>query len=180
MFSRILVKLIDEAIVPAIALFAAKVGSAVLLARYYNIEFSVTSSGFVYSNRADFVLINSYSTLIVVAAVGFGLLYNLTKAHLFHETHIEPSTTARLYSFRLSRFIQTSFDLYSQSVVWLSYSFLVLLATVAMFYFGFMYAWVLWVSVAVTFVAIYLFIIDVEREVIVGNTDSDFTKEVLQ
>ena len=39
---------------------------------------------------------------------------------------------------------------------------------------------ILWVSVAVTFVAIYLFIIDVEREVIVGNTDSDFTKEVLQ
>lgn len=174
MFSRILVKLIDEAIVPAIALVAAKIGSALLLARYYGIEFSITPAGFVYNNHADFTLVNSYSTLVVIATVGLGLIYNLTKAHLFHATHIEPHATAQLYSFRLSRFIQTSFDLYSQSVVWLSYSFLVLLATLAMFYFGFMYDWVLWASVAVTLVATYLFIIDVEREVLVGNTSSDF------
>jgi hypothetical protein len=174
MFSRILVKLVDEAIVPAIALFAAKIGSALFLARYYHIDFSITGSGFVYTDKAEFIFINSYSTVVVVAVIGLGLLYNLTKSHLFHETHVSPGTAARLYSFRLSRFIQTSFDLYSQGVVWLSYSILTFLATLAMFYFQFVYSWVLWVSAGVTLVALYLFIIDVEREVLVGNTDSDF------
>src|SRR3972149_8664380 len=112
MFSRILVKLIDEAIVPATALFAAKIVSSVFLARYYNIDFTVGRGGFVYQNHVDYLFINSYSTAVVIAVIGLGLLYNLTKAHLFHETHIDPKTAARLYSFRISRFIQTSFDLY--------------------------------------------------------------------
>jgi len=179
MFSRILIKLIDEAIFPALAIFVARLGSSIFLAQYYGVEYSLGVSGFVYNNQADFIFVNSYSTLVVIAVVGVGLLYNLTKSHLFHETHVDPSLAARLHSFRVSRFIQTSFDLYSQGVVWLSYSFLVLFASIAMTYFDLLHTWVLWVSVAATFIGTYLFIIDVERELLVGNTASEITEEVV-
>ena len=83
---------------------------------------------------------------------------------VFHSSHITPSLTAKLFSLRLSAFIQDSFDLYSQGTVWISYSYLMLLITLVMFLFGSLYAWVFISALVVTVTATVLFVLDIENE----------------
>ena len=170
MFSKILVKLVDEAIVPAITLLAVRVVSAMLIARYFSIPLTVGSSGFVYRSAEDFLLINSYSVLAMVCVLA-------VKSHLFHETHITPALSAKLFSLKLSPFIQASFDLYSQGAIWLIYSYLLFVASGIMVYFGLMYSWVFAVSLVLNVFATYLFIIDVEGELKKVDTGVEFAAD---
>lgn len=164
MFSRILTKLVDEAIVPAIILLVARVVSVVFFGRYFNLHVSIGTAGFVYADAEGFLIVNSYSTLTMVCVIAVGLLYVLIKSYIFHDSHIRPSLTAKLFTLRLSSFIQASFDVYSQGVIWLSYSYLLLLASGVMLYFGLVYAWIFYVSLILTVISTYLLIIDVEKE----------------
>ncbi len=179
MFSRILVKLIDEAIVPAIALLVVRLLSALLVAKYFGLPFSVGSTGFIYQSQQDFLIINSYSTLAMVLVLAVGLIYVLIKSHLFHESHVHPHVAARLHSLKLSSFIQTSFDLYSQGAIWLSYSYLLFIATGVMVYFGLLYSWILWVSIILNIISTYLFIIDVEKEMNIKKSDASNKEETV-
>lgn len=171
MFSKILVKLIDEAIVPAISLLSVRVLSVVALGRYLDIPFAFSSTGFVYQNAEDFVLVNSYSLLSMIIVVTLGLVYILTKAYLFHDSHVKPGATAKLFSLRLTSFIQSSFDLYSQGAIWMSYSYLLMFVAGIMGVFGLVYMWVFFVSIFLSIMATILFVIDVEKELYPEETD---------
>lgn len=171
MFSRILVKLVDEAIVPAIILLVVRVVAVVVVGRYFGMAIEIGATGFVYPDDASFLLVNSYSTLAMVCVIAVGLFYVLLKSKFFHNTHIHPSVTARLFTMRLSSVIQTSFDIYSQGVVWLSYSFLLMFASGLMLYFGLIYNWIFYVSLVLSVVSTYLLIIDIEKEMHVENGD---------
>ncbi len=165
MFSKVLIKLVDQAIVPALLLLTARVVSVVLLANYFNVTLSIGSSGFVFENQETYILINSYSILLMVAALSVGLLYILLKSYIFHDTHISPHHTARLFTLRLSSFIQTSFDLYSQGAVWMSYLFLMVLVAGLMAFFGLIYSWVFVISLILFVITTVLFVFDIENEV---------------
>lgn len=165
MFSKILVKLIDQSIVPAILLLSVRIVSVVLVSNNLGIQYSVGASGFEFTSQSDYVLINSYSTLFMVGALALGLFYIIIKSLVFHDTHISPRLTAKLFSLRLPAFIQNSFELFSQGVVWLSYIFLITLVSGMMSLFDLMYSWVFYVSLIVCVVATSIIVLDVEREV---------------
>lgn len=165
MFSRILVKLIDEAIVPAIFLLASRILSVILVANYFKLDYSVGASGFEFANPADYILINSYSTFAMIVVITVGLFFVLFKSFVFHDTHIHPGMTAKLFHLRISSFIQTSFDLYSQGAIWLSYSYLMTLISGVMALFGLSYGWVFYVAIVLSIVSTYLFILDLEQEI---------------
>lgn len=179
MFSRILVKLVDEAIVPALVLLSARVITALVLTKIHNMTFSFTASGFVYGSHDEFLFLNSYSTLAMVCVITVGLLYVLMKSHFFHSTHIKPHTSARLFSLNLSGFIQTSFELYSQGAIWLSYSYLLLFSTGIMLYFELIYTWIFYVSFVLTLISTYLFVIDVEKELQIKREPSPVNQEAV-
>lgn len=170
MFSKILVKLVDEAIIPAVFLVITRVLSIILISRHFGLDYTLDSSGFVYSNPGDFTFVNSYSTLVMICVISVGLLYVLVKSFHFHDTHITPSFTVKLFSLKLSSFIQTSFDIYSQGAVWLSYSYLLMLISGLMTHFEILYPWVFWVSVVLTILCTYFFIFDVEKELSLGRS----------
>lgn len=184
MFSRILVKLIDESIVPAVMLLAARIVSVVLVSDYFDINYTIGGNGFTFSNTNDYVLINTYSIFFMVLTLNLGLLYNLIKAYAFHDSHIKPATTAKLFSLKLSAFIQSSFDLYSQASVWISYSYLLLLVTGFMALFGLLYPWVFFVNLALTLISSILLITDVEHEIVIskkrGRPEVDDDTDYLQ
>ncbi len=164
MFSRILTKLVDEAILPAIVLLVTRVVSVLFIGNHFGYNVTLNSSGFVYDGAEGFLVVNSYSTLAMLIVVAVGLFYVLVKSYIFHDSHIHPRVTARMFSLRLSSFIQTSFDVYSQGAIWLSYSYLMLLASGAMWYMGIVYDWVFYVGLVLTIIGTYLLILDVERE----------------
>lgn len=165
MFSKILIKLIDQAIVPAIFLLTIRVMSVILVSKYFGIFYLFGNQGFYFSNPEHFLIVNSYSTLIMVLATTIGLLYILLKSFFFHETHVSPGLTAKLFSLKLSSFIQSSFDLYSQGSIWLSYLYLLLMVSGLMALFGMIYLWVFYVSLTLTVLSTIFLILDVENEI---------------
>lgn len=185
MFSKILIKLIDEAITPALTLVAVRILSIFFICNYFNIEFTLGPTGFLFRNEEQYRFVNSYSLLSLILVLALGLVYVLVKAYLFHETHIKPGDTAKLYSLKLSSFIQSSFDLYSQGAIWLSYSYLMLFTLIIMALFQLVYLWVFLLALVLVVVLTVLFVLDVERELITKNLgrnpfgDDEFTEETL-
>lgn len=165
MISKTLIKLIDQAIVPAILLLCTRVTSVIIISYMLGIKFSFDSTGFVFPSLESYLKVNSYSTFSMILIIAVGLLYLLIKALFFHDTHISPSLTAKLFNYRLSSFIQSSFELYSQGVVWLSYSFLLTAVSGVFAYFGLVYNWVFYSGLVLSLISTVILIIDVETEI---------------
>lgn len=166
MFSKLLVKLIDEAIVPALFLVAVRVISLVFISKGFDIPISLGPGGFVYSSSEDYLLVNTYSTLYMVLAVCLGLLRVLIKSVVFHDTHITPPLAAKLHSLRLQYLIQDTFHLYTQGIVWLAYLYFLTIGAGLMSLFGLVEIWVAWVSLGLAVFFTYIFILDAEREIL--------------
>jgi hypothetical protein len=173
MVSRILIKLIDQSIIPAVLLLSTRLISIVLLGRYFGADFTIGYSGVEYTHPQDYLLVNSYSTFFMIAVLAVGLFYILLKSFIFHDSHISPGFTARVFSFKLSFFIQSSFDLYSQGVIWLSYLYLLMIVSGVMALFGLLYPWVFYTALVLGVVSTALFVFDVENEINLSKASGD-------
>lgn len=178
MFSKILIKLVDQAIVPAILLLLARVLSVIVVSRVFLIPFEIENSGFVFQSAQDYIVVNSYSLLTLLGFLTVGILYILLKSFIFHDTHVTPSLTTKLFALRLSSLIQNSFDVYSQGLVWVSYLYLLLLVSGLMALFGLIFTWVFYAALIFTIITTILFAFDVEREVEIKEGVFDDSTEV--
>lgn len=166
MFSKILVKLIDEAIVPALFLITVRIVSLVFVSRLFGIPISFGQSGFMYDSQADYMLVNSYSLLYMVLALCLGLLRVVVKSVVFHDTHITPPLAAKLHSLKAQHLIQDSFHLYTQGLVWLAYLYFLTIGAGLMSLLGLLHVWIAWVSLGLAVLFTYIFIMDAEREIL--------------
>lgn len=164
MFSKTLLNLIDTAIFPAVLIVAAKIISIVFLAKYFQVSYIVDGVKLVFSTYADFISINSYSSLFMYVAIIGGLMWIVIKAHVFHSTHITPTLSAKLVSANLEELIHSNQTIYTQAFIWLSYAWLATLLFAIQAYYQLSYGWVFVASLAVTVVATTLLVVDVERE----------------
>lgn len=183
MISKVLIKLIDKAIVPAVLLLSARITSVVIVSRYLKLNFEVTKLGFTFGNSADYIKVNSYSALVMVGLLIIGLFYILVKSFVFHESHIKPQTTSKLFSLRAHSLIQNSFELYTQGAIWLSYSYLLLIVNANMTLSGLMYTWVFLVTLGATVLTTILFIFDIEEEMKIkkeNEPEFDLDKQFLE
>jgi hypothetical protein len=169
MFSKILIKLIDQAILPALVIFASRILSLFLFAGLFDVILRVDRSGIVFQSPRDYVLINSYSIMFMSSVLAIAIIHNLIKAYYFHDTHITPRLTARLFSMKLSSFIQSSMQLYSEGVIWISYSLLLTLVAGLMAFFGLCFYWVFFSSLLLTVISMTLFLLDIEKELVVAK-----------
>jgi hypothetical protein len=175
MFSKILIKLIDQSITPAILLISTRVISIILISQSNGIGFGFDAYGFSFYNLSDYIKINSYSSFSMIAVLTVGLIYILVKAYVFHDSHITPKSTANVYAFRLHGLIQSSYDLYTQGSIWISYLFFMALSVCLMAFFGIIYSWVALISIALCALMAVLLILDVENELKV--TKNSFSVE---
>lgn len=164
MFSKLLVKLIDEAIFPAVMLVVVRILSIIVVSRYFDIPVELTSEGFLYNSERTYALVNTYSLFLMALFLFLGLLYILVKAWFLHESHVTPKMTAQVYHYRAQNLIQGSFDLYTQGTIWLSYSVLITLVTGIFAFYGLAQIWVSYFSFALTVLAGYFLLVDVEQE----------------
>lgn len=168
MFSKVLTKLIDEAIFPAMALVSAKVIGTIFAVRYFNVAVSDTSSflSLYISDKANFILVNSYSNLFMYLVVFAGALVFLVRSRWFHDTHITPPFAAKIFSLRLGNFIKTSLEVFSEGTIWLSYSYLMTLILAVQVYFGIVFPYILGLSVVLSLFLTLIFVSDVDREMV--------------
>ena len=111
MFSKILLKLIDKAIIPAILIVTTRLVSILIISRYLNIDVAITKNGMWVSDESFYILLNSYSMLVVDVVISLGILFTLLSSSLFHHEVIKPSTTAKLFALKLSSLIKNSFEI---------------------------------------------------------------------
>lgn len=163
-------KIIDEAIIPALIVFGAKLVGLALANVWYNLSWEVpedTSLFSLLSYRSEeaFLLANTFSNVFVLGAILIGFLWVLVRAHAFHGSHISPKLSVSLVQKRLTGLVIHSWELYHQAVVWLAYLWLALILFSIQSIYG-VNEW--WLVIAGTLVALlfsWLLIMDVEKEI---------------
>lgn len=180
MTSKLLTKLIDKAIVPAVLLLTTRIVSVVLMSSYLNFDFSIGLSGFTFQNSIEYIFINSYSTLVMTVVLVVGLIYVLIKSYAFHDSHIKPGVTAKLFELKIPNLIQSSFDIYSQAAIWISYAYLLLIVSGIMAYNKLIYSWVFYLVLGMTVVTTVFFIFDIENEISLNKQkESEYDEDTL-
>ncbi len=172
-FSKILVKLIDQAIVPALTLLSVRFAFLIGVSKYYGFNISMSQNGFVFESASEYKIANTYSLFAMIAVLAIALVYVLLKAFIFHDTHIKPGLTAKLFSLNLSAIIDNSFDLYSYATIWLLFSYLLTAISGLMLVYNAVESWVFYTSLILTIIATALLVIDVENEIDL-NKSSNF------
>lgn len=180
MFSKTLVKLIDEAIIPAIVLVVAKILGVLLVSRIKNLVFEISFKSrflplptLVFSSYQDYVTVNSYSNLIMLIVISLGLIWILLKANLFHNTHISPRLSAHLARLRLSHLIPTTFEAYHQALVWYGFAWFTMILMAFYAYLGLAYKSFALIAFLVILNLTWFFIFDVEREIIMWQRERE-------
>lgn len=177
MISRTLVRLIDQAIAPAILLLCTRITSVILISYFSEIKFVLSTRGFYFNSPNEYLYINSYSTLAMIIVLAVGLLYILLKAFIFHDTHVSPGLTSKLFHYRLSTLIQNSFELYSQGVIWLIYLYLISAVSFILSLFDLIYFWVFLVSLILSIISTVVLLFDIENEIELKTSGDDFIED---
>jgi uncharacterized membrane protein YphA (DoxX/SURF4 family) len=173
MLSKVLLKLIDKAIIPALLLLASRIVSIILVSNHLDIEYKITKAGFIFSNSYEYTKVNSYSVVVMTFLLLIGLGYVLSKSVFFHDSHIKPSITTRLFSLKAQSLIQNSYEIYTQGAIWLSYAYLLLVVSGIMTMSGLLYKWVFYLILGVTLLATLLLVLDVEEEVDISKNTKE-------
>lgn len=131
MINKSLIKLIDEAIIPAILLIIAKMLGILAATYFLNLSFTVEPfkvffvlPAVVFKTAQDYQIAENYSNLAVYATAAIGTLAVLIRAHFFHSSHIKPSFHAKLENLNLAGLVMPTYHLYHQAAIWLIYMWL--------------------------------------------------------
>ncbi len=178
MFSKTLINLIDYSIFPAVLIVAAKVIGIVFFVNYFGVEYKVDSMRLVLT-KGDYYSVSTYSSIFAFAAILSGLIWVTIKAHLFHDTHISPSFSAKLYSMNLQDMVHSSEVVYTQSFIWLSYAWLATCMFFVHASFGVSAWWIFYVAISACAVITVLLVVDIEKES-TGELDDRYDDDELQ
>jgi len=167
MLSKTLLKLIDEAILPAIVVISGKIIGVAVVTKHLKEPFTLALANIPHPTAT---IINTYSNLFSFGAITLGLTIILGKAYFLHSSHIHPKIAIKLHNRNLTSVIETTYELFHKSIVWISYQWLLTLLFVLQAYWevtnwGFALACLL-----VTIIFSSLFIIDVDRELNIAKT----------
>ncbi|TXI32702.1 MAG: hypothetical protein E6Q58_03655 [Niabella sp.] len=170
MFSKTLIKLIDYSIFPAVLIVAAKVIGIVFFINYFGVEYKIDAMRLILT-RGDYFAVSTYSSIFAFAAILSGLIWVTVKAHVFHDTHISPAFSSRLYSMNLQGLVHSTEVIYTQSFIWLSYAWLATCMFFVHASFGVSAWWIFYVALAICAVATVMLVLDVEKEANFQATD---------
>jgi len=172
MIAKSLVKLIDEAIFPALVLVIAKMLGLYLTILVFNLSFSIKYISFLgflpsvsFASIADYTTAENYSNLAMFTVAAIGTIYVLTRAHFFHASHIHPNLHAKLVRLNLENIIAPSYHLYHQAAIWLAYLWLTVGFLTLSTLLGTTYPQITIITFVIAANFSWVFAIDVEKEV---------------
>ncbi len=172
MLSKSIIKLLDEALIPAVVLIIAKMLGIFSAAYFFGINFTVKNADILwilpsvqFSSLQDMQKADNLSNIAMFAAIAMGTFLVLIRAHFFHQTHIKPSLHARLVSLNLESIIAPSYHLYHQAVIWLIFLWLtmgfLLISTIVL---KITYPFVTITAFVITANFSWIFALDIEKE----------------
>lgn len=177
MIAKSIIKLIDEAIIPALVLILAKMAGLYISIYFLHLAFEVKANSFLivlpainFVSFPDYVKAENYSNLAMFLAVSVGTILVLVRAHFFHESHIHPKLQARLASLNMESLIAESYHLYHQAVIWIIFLWLTVGFLIISTILGLTYPQISIIAFLVAANFSWVFAIDVEREIELSRT----------
>ena len=116
---RIILKLIDTAILPSLLVFSIKFVSLILLSFLWQIPFVLSADGLIFNNSVDLYTVNNVSNLIQLGLTLLGLSLALIRLTSLTSGALKPSLLAKIVSARLESFITSLREAYVTAAVWL-------------------------------------------------------------
>ena len=165
MFSKLLLKLVEESITPAFAFVVFKVLITIYLGNSLGYNVNIYNVFSLQVSTEAYSLINSYLLVVFGLFCFLGMMYSVVKSLYFHRSHIHPNMTLSLYNLRATFLIQESFHLFSQSLIWLIYLYITLFLSMILYFFGLTNGYVLLMMSVLTPISTYFFILDLENEI---------------
>ncbi len=172
MVNKSLIKLIDEALLPAILLIIAKMGGLFMASLLLGLKFTVVMGDFFkvlptvhFLNPQDYVLAENYSNLAMFLVASLGCAFILLRAHFFHESHIRPRLHSRLVALNLESLIVPSYHLYHQATVWLLFLWLTVGFLIMSTILGVTYAPISLIAFIIAANFSWILTVDIQKEV---------------
>lgn len=180
MFSTTLVRLIDESVLPALILVLTKLAGVLFIARFFNLSFEIAARGkflplpsFTFMSGEDYIKVNAYSNFLMFVVVALGFIFVLIRAHHFHGSHIHPNTLARVERWGLGRLIGESVDIYHQALIWLLFTWFVVILQILNLTSGLSYLALTVIAFLVALNLTWLLVFDVEKEIVLAGQTSE-------
>lgn len=177
MVSKTVIKLIDEAITPAVALIIAKMLGLFLASYFLDLPFTIASRGILkilpsvqFSNLQNYITAENYSNLAMFILVSLGTIIVITRAHFFHQSHIHPKLQARLARLNLEQLIAPTYHLYHQAAIWLIFLWLTVGFLITSSLIGVTYPLLTIVATVVAANFSWIFALDIEKEIEISKT----------
>ena len=178
MIAKSLIKLIDEAIIPATALIVGKMIGLLAASYFFNLSFSIKNRGLLgllpsvqFANLHDYILAENYSNLAMFLIASLGTIFVLIKAHFFHESHIHPTLHAKLLRLNLESLVAPSYNFYHQAAIWLTFLWLTVGFLVISTLLQVTYPQITIIAFVVAANFSWIFAVDVEREIEISKNN---------
>lgn len=172
MVAKSLIKLIDEAIIPAVALIVGKITGLALAVYILDLRATIITGGVAkflpsvhFESVADYILAENYSNLAMFVVATLGTIFVLLRAHFFHESHIHPRLQAKLARLNLETLIAPSYHLYHQALIWLTFLWLTVIFLVISTILDITYPVISAIAFIVAANFSWIFAMDVQKEI---------------
>ncbi len=172
MIPKSLIKLIDEAIVPALVLIIVKMAAILIVSYFLKLDFEVNINGFTqflprlsFLSVHDYLLAENYSNLAMYTAAALGTLYIIIKAHFLHQSHVSPKVQQKLASLNFENIISSSFHLYHQAFIWLIFLWLTTAFLITSTLIKVTYTPITIIALIITINFTWIFATDVQKEI---------------
>jgi hypothetical protein len=165
-----LVKIIDKSILPASIMIVSKFFGIALAVNLFGVEWYVnygTNFWSVYPvvGSQDILLVSSISDIVMLTALLGGLVYYVLQAVIFHDSHINPRTVARLVKYNLLGVINNSSKIYYSAGVWGGFALFAIVLTVINILTLKTYWWVGLIAILIFIISVMFLVKDVEEEI---------------
>ena len=165
--SKSLVKLVDEAILPAFVLVGLKVVGIAIVNNLLSLSFYYQNFGKIfYATQLNVVTVNSASDMIVFGGVFLVCLFLIAKLLFFTDDKAKPSILLKLAKADKVGFIQTSIELYHVLFVWMLFLTGVVIYIIIRSIYLLDYPVILAPSVALYLILLWIVIKEIERDII--------------
>lgn len=122
--SKSLIRLVDEAILPAFLIVGSKILGLVFINNILSLRYYYYSIfNFYYSTNFDAITVNTYSDLIVYIVMSIVIIGLLVRLIYFSDNKTDPTVILKLTKINKLGFIKTSIDLYHIIFVWIVFFF---------------------------------------------------------
>ncbi len=172
-FRLSLLKLFDEAVLPAFLVVGTKIISFLLVAIFLGLKLPLFSdlpsilflTKWVSEDYEKFVQVSSVSSMFtfLVLLIFFGWV--IIKAHHFHDSHISPRYHQKLVKNGWEHLVESSQEIYHQALVWFTLTWLFFFYVIVSTYAGLTAWWVPLIGTAVVFSLTMMMVEDVINEV---------------